>query len=58
MASDGMEVNIREFFSEMALSRGSNDKKKPDMEQSMKIIPEEDKRYEKNELRILVSQDG
>lgn len=28
------------------------------MEQSMKIIPEEDKRYEKNELRILVSQDG
>ena len=28
------------------------------MEQSMKIIPEEeDERYEKNELRILVSQD-
>ena len=33
-------------------------KKKPDMEQSLKIIPEEeDERYEKNELRILVSQD-
>ena len=29
------------------------------MEQSMKIIPEEeDERYEKNELSILVSQDG
>ena len=29
------------------------------MEQSLKIIPEEeDERYEKNELSILVSQDG
>lgn len=29
------------------------------MEQSMKIIlEEEDERYEKNELRLLVSQDG
>lgn len=36
------------------MSRGSNDKKKPDMEQSMKIIlEEEDERYEKNELETI-----
>ena len=41
------------------MSRDSNDKKKPTIKKSRKIIPEgEDERYESNELIILVSQDG